>query len=57
MNICNKCKGRLVMHGFSKSLCTVCNTEMNCSHTPPDKVCIKCSRDNNLCSSCGKKME
>lgn len=45
------------MHAFSFGNCEVCGDEISTSHTSSDVVCSKCAEENNLCESCGNKIE
>ena len=54
---CKKCEGKVVMHAFSEGNCTVCNKEVQTSHTPCDIVCRECSLDKDVCMSCGEFLQ
>ena len=52
---CEKCmsRGRIVMCAFSEGLCEVCKSLETYGHTPPNKVCDKCSYEEDKCIVCG----
>lgn len=45
------------MHAFSFGNCELCNEEIGTSHIPCNKICDKCAEENDLCESCGNKIE
>lgn len=55
--ICKDCKGQVVMHAFSFSNCKLCDEEISTPHIPSYAICPVCAEENNLCESCGNKIE
>lgn len=55
--ICDKCEKMIVLHAFSNGECIICNCEVVTGHIPCDKVCDECSKENNICKSCGINMD
>ena len=45
------------MHAFSFGNCELCNEEVSTSHIPVNRLCTKCAKDNELCESCGNKIQ
>lgn len=54
---CEDCKNKVVMHAFSFGNCELCDAEISTSHIPCNLICEKCAEENNLCGSCGNKIE
>lgn len=54
---CNNCKNKVVMHAFSFGNCEICGEEISTEHIPCNQICLKCAEENNLCESCGIKIE
>lgn len=55
--ICKNCEKQIVLHAFSSSNCGVCNIEISTPHISSYRVCSKCAEENNLCESCGNKIQ
>lgn len=53
MSLCKKCEGRIVMHAFSNSECQKCSKKICSSTTPPNKICLECSKNLGKCEFCG----
>lgn len=52
--VCEPCKKRIVLWGFSNGECEICKFPIQTHHTPGYKLCDKCGEDNNLCVFCAK---
>ena len=54
---CKKCEHQVVLHAFSFGNCELCGTEVSTGHIPVNRICDKCAEENDLCESCGNKIE
>jgi len=54
--ICHRHKDMIVQHAFSEGKCEKCGENICTPHIPCNKICEKCSEENNLCEVCGTEM-
>ena len=54
---CKKCNGRIVLWAFSEFDCELCGKQMQCSFTPPNKICDVCAEENDFCEFCGEDLD
>lgn len=56
MRICNSCKKKMFMDGFSTGNCKCCGKTFTSTHTPADKLCHECSiKKPTTCKVCGEE--
>ena len=61
-NLCNKCRGKVIMHAFCTGACEICGQMFWSAQMPANKVCDNCLEEAKregkiLCRSCGEEIE
>lgn len=56
-NICNNCKGMVVMHAFSFGNCAFCGEDVSTPHIPCYRYCDECAENKSICKQCGNELE
>lgn len=53
--VCTACSEKIYMCMFLIGVCCICGKSFISSHSPANKLCNNCSKENEvLCESCGK---